>query len=37
MRTTTTVIVNELKYTSISEGNTCIVEPNLGITLKIFQ
>ena len=31
----TTVIKNELKYTPVSEGSTCIAEPNLrGITLK---
>ena len=29
--TTTTVIVNELKYSSMSEGNTCIAEPNLEV------
>ena len=27
--TTTAVIKNELKYFPISEGNTCIAEPNL--------
>ena len=26
--TTTAVIKNELKYFSMSEGNTCIAEPN---------
>ena len=26
---TTSVIKNQLKYFSISEGNTCIAEPNL--------
>ena len=29
--TTTTVIKNELKYSSISEGNICIAEPNLEV------
>ena len=27
--TTTTVIKNELKYSLMSEGNTCIAKPNL--------
>ena len=35
--TTTAVIKNELKYFPMSEGNTCIAEPNLGITLNIIQ
>ena len=26
--TTTTVIKNELKYSPMSEGNTCTLEPN---------
>ena len=30
--TATTVIKNELKYYPVSEGNTCIAEPNLGNT-----
>ena len=39
IRTTTTVTKNELKYTPMSEGNTCIAEPNLEvyINLEIFQ
>ena len=27
--TTTTAIRNELKYSPMSDGNTCIAEPNL--------
>ena len=30
-RTTTTVTKNELIYSPMSEGNTCIAEPNLEI------
>ena len=39
IRTTTAVTKNELKYTPMSEGNTCIAEPNLEvyINLEIFQ
>ena len=29
--TITTVIKNEVKYFSMSEGNTCITEPNLEV------
>ena len=29
--TTTAVIKNELKYFPMSEGNTCIAEPNLEV------
>ena len=29
--TTTAVIKNELKYFPVSEGNTCIAEPNLEV------
>ena len=29
--TTTAVIKNEIKYFPISEGNTCIAEPNLEV------
>ena len=29
--TTTTVIKNELKYSPMSEGNTCNAKPNLGV------
>ena len=29
--TTAAVIKNELKYFSMSEGNTCIAEPNLEV------
>ena len=29
--TTTTVIKNELKYSPISKGNTCVAEPNLEV------
>ena len=29
MKTTTTALKNELKYSPVSEGNTCIVEPKL--------
>ena len=29
--TTTAVIKNELKYFLMSEGNTCIAEPNLEV------
>ena len=29
IKTTTTRLINELKYSSMSEGNTCIAEPNL--------
>ena len=36
--TTTTGLKNELKYCAISEGNTCIVEPNLEVLpLRIIQ
>ena len=38
--TTARAIKNELKYSPVSEGNTCIAERNLEvlyITLKIFQ
>ena len=31
VRTTTTVIKNDLKYTPMAEGNTCIAEPNLKV------
>ena len=31
--TTTTALENELKYSPISEGNTCIAEPNLEVLL----
>ena len=39
IRSTTTVIKNELKYTPMSEGHTGIAYPNLQvlITLTIFQ
>ena len=30
-KTTTTAIKNELKYSPMSEGNTCIAEPNLEV------
>ena len=30
-KTTTTVMENDLKYTKISEGNTCIAKPNLEV------
>ena len=30
-KTTATVIKNDLKYTEISEGNTCIAKPNLEV------
>ena len=29
--TTTTALKNELKYSPMSEGNTCIAEPNLEV------
>ena len=29
--TTTTALKNEVKYSPMSEGNTCIAEPNLQI------
>ena len=36
--TTTTRLINELKYSSMSEGNTCIAEPNLEVLpLRIIQ
>ena len=37
--TTTTVIKNDLKYSKMSESNTCIAKPNLEvlITLNIIQ
>ena len=36
--TTTTVLKNELKYSPMSEGNTCIAEPNLEVLpLRIIQ
>ena len=36
--TTTTGLKNELKYSSMSEGNTCIAEPNLEVLfLRIIQ
>ena len=36
--TTTTGLKNELKYSSMSEGNTCIAEPNLELLpLRIIQ
>ena len=32
MKTTTTAVIkNELKYFPMSEGNTCIAEPNLEV------
>ena len=30
-RSTTTALKNELKYSPMSEGNTCIGEPNLEV------
>ena len=30
-KTTATVIKNDLKYTKMSEGNTCIAKPNLEV------
>ena len=30
-KTTTTLIGNELKYSPLSEGNTCIAEQNLAV------
>ena len=36
--TTTTGLKNELKYSPMSEGNTCIAEPNLEVLpLRIIQ
>ena len=36
--TITTGLINELKYSSMSEGNTCIAEPNLDLLpLRIIQ
>ena len=29
MKTTTTALKNELKYSPVSEGNTCMAEPKL--------
>ena len=29
--TTVTVIKNDLKYSAMSEGNTCIAKPNLEV------
>ena len=39
VRTTTTIgLKNELKYSPMSEGNTCIAEPNLEVLpLRIIQ
>ena len=38
VKTTITGLKNELKYSPMSESNTCIVEPNLEILpLKIIQ
>ena len=38
IKTTTTRLINELKYSSMSEGNTCIAEPNLEVLpLRIIQ
>ena len=35
---TTTGLKNELKYSPVLEGNTCIAKPNLGaLVLKIIQ
>ena len=31
IKTTTTALKNELKYSSVSEGNTCIAEPKLEV------
>ena len=36
IKTTTTVVVkNELNYVPMSEGNTCIAEPNLDLLTLI--
>ena len=36
--TTTGLLKNELKYSPMSEGNTCIAEPNLEVLpLRIIQ
>ena len=38
IKTTATRLINELKYSSMSEGNTCIAEPNLEVLpLRIIQ
>ena len=38
IKTTTTGLKNELKYSPMSEGNTCIAEPNLEVLpLRIIQ
>ena len=34
---TTAVIKNELKYFPVSEGNTCIAEPNLEVFSLIWH
>ena len=37
-KTTTTGLNNELKYSPLSEGNTCIAKPNLEVLpLRIIQ
>ena len=33
--TTTTALTNKLKYYPISQGNTCIAEPNLEALLPL--
>ena len=36
--TTTTGLMNEVKYSTMSESNTCIAEPNLEVVpLRIIQ
>ena len=38
IKTTTIGLKNELKYSPMSEGNTCIAEPNLEVLpLRIIQ
>ena len=37
IKTTTTGLKNELKYSPISVGNTCIAKPNLEVPLIIQQ